>query len=71
MADKKYGKFGSSYDREINMHVVGKNLNDEQYAIVLDMCNRFKKSLADTMDDVNFEFPQKLEVEICYSDMRR
>lgn len=70
MADNKYGKFGSSYSREISMHIVGKNLNNEQYALVLDMCNKFKKTLVDAMDDVDFEFPQTLEVELSHSDRR-
>ncbi len=70
MADNKYGKFGSSYSREISMRVVGKNLNDEQHAIVLDMCNKFKKTLMDAMDDVDFEFPQNLEVELNNSAKR-
>lgn len=70
MADNKYGKFGSSYSREISMHIVGKNLNDEQHAIVLDMCNKFKKTLMDAVDDVDFEFPQTLEVELNHSARR-
>lgn len=70
MADKKYGKFGSSYSREINMRVVGKNLNDEQYAVVLAKCVEFKDKLLTTLDDYNFEFPQSLETEITYSDRR-
>ena len=70
MADNKYGKFGSSYGREISMHVVGKNLNDEQYEIVLTACNKFKETLMDAVDNVNFEFPQSLETEIKYSTRR-
>lgn len=70
MADKKYGKFGSSYNREISMHVVGKNLNDEQYAIVLAKCVDFKDKLMDALDDYNFDFPQSLETEITYSNRR-
>lgn len=70
MADKKYGKFGSSYSRDINMHVDGKNLNDEQYAVVLAKCVEFRDELMDALDDYNFEFPQSLEAEISYSTRR-
>lgn len=70
MADKKYGYLGSTYSREIDMRVVGKNLTDEQYAIVLAMCVEFKDKLMRTLDDYNFEYPQTLETEITYSDRR-
>lgn len=70
MADKKYGKFGSSYGREISMRVVGKNLNDEQYDIVLTACNKFREALMDAVDGIDFEFPQSLETEINYSTRR-
>lgn len=70
MADKNYGKIGSGYSREINMRVVGENLNDEQYAVVLAMCVDFKDKLMDALDDYNFDFPQSLETEITYSDRR-
>lgn len=70
MADKNYGKFGSGYSREIDMRVVGKNLADEQYAIVLAMCVEFKDKLLNTLDNYKIEFPQTLEAEITYSDRR-
>lgn len=70
MADKKYGKFGSSYGREIEMHVTAKNLNDEQHEIVLNMCTEFKGKLMEALDDVEFEFPQKVEIELSYSTSR-
>lgn len=68
MTDKKYGKFGSGCSRDIDMRVVGKNLTDEQYAIVLAMCVEFKDKLLNTLDNYNFEFPQTLETEITYSN---
>lgn len=70
MTDKKYGKFGSGYNREIDMRVVGTNLTDEQYAVVLAMCVEFKDKLLNTLDNYNFEFPQTLKAEITYSDRR-
>lgn len=70
MADKKYGKFGSSYSREIEMHVIGKNLNDEQHEIVLNMCTEIKAKLMEALDNVEFEFPQKVEIELSYSTSR-
>lgn len=70
MADKKYGFIGSGYSREIDMRVVGKNLTDEQYSIVLAKCVEFKDKLMRELDNYNFEFPQTLETEITYSDRR-
>lgn len=70
MADKKYGYLGSTYSREIDMRVVGKNLTDEQYAIVLAMCVEFKDKLLNALDNYKFEYPQTLETEITYSDRR-
>lgn len=70
MADKKYGKFGSSYGREINMQVSGKNLNDEQHEIVLNMCTEFKDKLMEALDDVVFDFPQKVEIDLKFESSR-
>lgn len=70
MADKKYGYLGPTYSREIDMRVVGKNLTDAQYAVVLSMCVEFKDKLMRALDDYNFEYPQTLETEITYSDRR-
>ncbi len=70
MADKKYGKFGSSYGREIELHVSGKNLNDEQHAVVLAMCIDFKDRLMNALDNYDFDFPQKVEVDVQYSTSR-
>ena len=70
MADKKYGKFGSSYGREISMAVTGKNLDDDQHEIVLNMCTEFRDKLMEALDDVVFEFPQKVEIELRHETSR-
>lgn len=70
MADKKYGKFGSGYSREINMHVSGKNLDDDQHELVLNMCKEFKDKLMEALDDYDFDFPQRVEIDLNYESSR-